>query len=109
MLWQYYVCIVGDICIIFARAKTESGECDPVWDLNMPETNFHPKKNLIAMSGEQTGGPGCLTIRQVIDVLSRTWHFVSLRMSKNSAMCPPCHEKGPTPGLALEGAMTRCQ
>ena len=61
--------------------------------------------------------PGCLTIRQVIDVLSRTWHFVSLslslslslRMSKNSAMCPPCHEEGPTPGLALEGAMTRCQ
>ena len=54
--------------------------------------------------------PGCLTIRQVIDVLSRTWHFVSLslslslRMSKNSAMCPPCHEEGPTPGLALGGS-----
>ena len=41
VLWQYYVCIVGDICIIFARAKTENkGSRSGHYK---PRTNFHKK------------------------------------------------------------------
>lgn len=50
-------------------------------------SNFHPKKILIAMfQVSRRALPGCLTIRQVIDVLSRTWHFVSFSLSLSACL-----------------------